>query len=78
MIQIEHINKKKFIKTALSNNIETCIIDITFLNINYKMLIYLIKKIQIVLLMTKKNIISTKYLEFANVFLKKSALNSQK
>ena len=42
------------------------------------MLIYLIKKIQIVLLITKKNIISTKYLEFANVFLKKSALNSQK
>lgn len=59
--QVEYINKKKFAKIALEKNIK---LFITSLNLSL-ILIYLAKKIQIDLLITKKIKILNKYLDFA-------------
>ena len=48
---------------------------VVFLNLK---LIYLASKIQIFLLLTKKNTILAKYLDFENLFLKKLAIELPK
>lgn len=72
--QIEFINKKKFVKVALNKNIEAFIVHILSFNSRSKYLIYLVKKIQIVLFFTKKVKILIKYLNFSNIFLEKKVL----
>lgn len=71
--QAELINKIKFAKTVLDENVKTCVIYITFFSLSL-ILIYLDKKSQIALLFIKEVIISTKYLDYLNVFLEENSL----
>lgn len=61
------IKKKKFVKIILNNNIKVFVIYITSFNYSLQ-IIYLVKKILIILLFAKKIKIFTKYLDFLNVF----------
>lgn len=65
------INHKKFFITALDSSKKVFNISIAYLWA--KMFIYLAKKVQIILLFAKKVIVSEVYLNFTNVFSKKSA-----
>ena len=56
---------------ALNENIKTFVIHVSFLK--SKIIIHLARKAQMALLLAKKVIILAKYLDFANVFLKKVA-----
>ena len=70
---VEFINKKEFAKATLDDNIEVCVLYISFLSLRSRMTIHLIKKAQIILLLAKKITILAKYLDFADVFLKESS-----
>lgn len=73
--QVEIINKKEFAKVVLNKNIKVFVMHVTFLSFNKIMIIiYLTKKAQIALLLTKEVKILAKYLDFFNVFSKKKAL----
>ena len=63
------MNKIEFIKAVLYKNINAFLVYVRSLEL--RMTIYLAKKTQIALMLTKKVIILVKYLDFANVFLKK-------
>lgn len=65
------MNKKEFAKTILNKNVKTFIVHILSLSSRLKISIYSPKKAQIVLFFTKKVIISSKYLDIFNIFLKK-------
>lgn len=69
---IKFINKKKFAKMALDENIKTFVIHISSLDLRLKITIHLAKNAQITLLLAKKVTVLAKYLNFADVFLKKS------
>lgn len=60
----------------LNKNIKAFVIDITYWRA--KISIYLAYEAQITLLLTKNVTILDKYLNFANVFLKKSAIKLSK
>ena len=71
--RLEIINKKKFARTALDENIEAFIVHVTFFNLN-SMLIHPARKAQIPLLIAKEGKIPTNNLDFLDVFLEKKAL----
>lgn len=56
---------------VLDKNIKPFIIYILFLNLGL-ILLYLFKKTQLILLLTKKVEILIEYLDFSNMFLKKN------
>ena len=56
-----------------SLNKKKIILDVSSLSLWLKITIHLARKIQIALLFVKKVTILTKYLDFANIFLKKLA-----
>ena len=53
---------------------ETFIIYIALLSLDTKIMMYLAQKTQIVLLIAKNVTVLAKYINFVNVFLKKSAI----
>lgn len=69
--QVELINKKKFVKVALDENVEAFIVYAFFLSLKS---IHPDKKAQIASLVNEKIIILDKYLDFVDVFLEKQAL----
>ena len=73
--QIEFINKKKFDKVALDENIKAFVIYVTFFSLKeLTMIIHLVKEAQIALLLAKKVKILTKYSDFSDVFSEEKAL----
>ena len=71
--KIELINKKEFAKAPLDENIEVFVVYVSFLSLRSKMTIHPAWEAQIALLLTKKITVPAKYLDFADVFSKKSA-----
>ena len=65
---VEVINKKKWVRRVLNENIKAFIIYMD--SVTSKIIIHLDKKGQIALLITKKVNISPKYLDYAIVFSK--------
>lgn len=65
------INQRKFAAATLDLSKKAFVIEIVYLG--SKMTIYPTWKAQIALLITKKVVIPAEYLNFANIFLKKSA-----
>lgn len=73
--RVKIIDKKKFAKIVLNENVEVFVVHLTFFSFNkLTIIIHLARKAQIALLFTKKIKISNNYLDFSNVFLKKNAL----
>ena len=70
--RIQLIDKRELDKVALDKNIKFFIVYSSFLSLECKMIIYLPKKAQIAMLLTKKVFIFAEYPIFANIFLKKS------
>lgn len=66
---IEFIDKKKFTKVLLDENIKTFVVYVSFFDLS-SILIYLVKKTQITLLVIEKITISNKFSNFTNNFLK--------
>ena len=58
---------------TLNENIEIFVVDVSFLCLRSKITIYLARKAHIASLLVEKVTILSKYLNFANVFLKKLA-----
>ena len=71
--KVELINKKKFAKTALDENIKAFLVHINSLSLGSKMIIHPARKTQIASLLAKKVIVPAEYSDFADIFLKKSA-----
>ena len=69
--QVELINKKKFAKVVLDENVEAFVVYIA--SLTSKITIHLGWKAQIALLLAKKVPVLAEYADFVNVFLKKSA-----
>ena len=69
--QVEIINQKKFAKTALDENVEAFVVYVS--SLSSRMTIHPAKKAQFAFLLAEKVTVPTKYLDFADVFLKKSA-----
>ena len=69
----EIIDKKEFGKTLLDENIEVFLVYMKSFNLSL-MSIYLTKKAQIALLITKKVKILVKYSDFLNIFLEEKTL----
>lgn len=69
--RVEFINKKKLAKAALDKNVKAFIMHVALLI--SKMIIHPARKAQIVLFLAKEVTIPAKYLDFADVFSKKSA-----
>ena len=59
----------EFAKAELDENIEAFVIYVSSLQL--RIIIYLARKTQITLLLVKKVTVPAKYLDFANIFLKK-------
>ena len=70
---MEIIDKKKFAKASLDQNVKAFIVYIASLKFNL-MSIHPASKAQIILLLAKKIKILTQYLDFLDVFLKEKAL----
>ena len=58
---------------ALDENVEAFVVHMSSLSLGSKITIHLVRKAQIALLLIKKIIVQAEYLDFANVFSKKSA-----
>ena len=69
--RVELINKKKFAKIALDENVKAILIYVVFFTL--KITIYLAREAHIALLLTKKDLVLEKHLNFADLFSKKSA-----
>ena len=69
--QIEIINRKKFAKAALDENVEAFVVHIS--SLRSKISIHSARKAQLTLLVTKEVTVPVEYSDFANVFLEKSA-----
>ena len=69
--QVKIIDQKKFAKATLNENIEAFVLHLSFLGSRIN--IYLVRKAQLALLLTTKVTVPTEYLNFADVFLEKSA-----
>lgn len=74
--QVDIINKKKYAKAALNKNIKTFVVYMAYKSA--KMSIYSAQKAQIALLVAEKVIIAAEYLDFIDVFLKKTAVELPK
>lgn len=72
--QMQIISYKELVVTILDPGKEIFVIYITCLGLSSKMSIYQTWKAQIILLVAKKIIIPAKYLDFANIFLEKLAI----
>ena len=57
----------------MNKNIEAFMIYVSFLSLRFKIIIYPAQKAQILLLLAKKVIFPTDYLDIANLLLKKLA-----
>lgn len=68
--RLELIDKKEFVKVVLDENIEVFMMHVTSLSLSL-ILIHPARKPQIALIIVKKVKISTKYLNFNNVFFEK-------
>ena len=68
---VKLINKKEFDKAALDENVEAFVVYVA--SVTLKMMIYLAREEQIVLLLAKEVTVSAEYTNFINVFSKKSA-----
>ena len=68
---IELIDKKKFAKAILDENIEAFVVCVAFFTL--KIIIHPAQEAQIALLLTKEVIIPEKYSDFADIFSKESA-----
>ena len=68
---MEIINQKKFAKGALNENVEAFEVHVTSLGL--RMTIHLGREAQLALLLAKEVTVPTKYSDFADVFLEKSA-----
>lgn len=71
--QVEIIDKKKFTKVALDENVEAFLMQVTFLSLSL-MTIYLAREVQIPLLLFEKVEVLTKYSDFSNVFSEEKVL----
>ena len=71
--RVELIDKKKFAKVALDENINDFIVHVSSLSLKSKMTIYPAWKAQIASLLVEKVTVPAKYLDIANIFSKKSA-----
>ena len=71
--KIELINKAESAKVILDKNIEDFVVHVSFLSLKFKIIINSARKVQIALLLAKKVTVTTKYLDSADIFLKKSA-----
>ena len=69
--QVEIIDQKKFAKPALDENVEAFVVHVSSLGL--RMPIHLARKAQLSLLLAKEVTVPTEYLDFADVFLEKSA-----
>ena len=69
--RVELINKKEFAKAKLDENVKTFIVHVA--SLTSKKTIYPDWEVQIVCLLAKHGFILEKYLDFADVFSKKSA-----
>ena len=69
--QIKIINRKKFAKAALDENIEAFVVNVSSLGL--KMTIHLAREAQLAFLLAEKVTVPTKYLDFTDVFLEKLA-----
>ena len=65
------IDKKEFAKVALDENVKAFVVHVAFFTL--KMTIHPAQKAQIALLITKEVTVLEEYLDFADIFLKKSA-----
>lgn len=61
------MDKKKFAKAELDENVKAFVVHITFLSLS-SMIIHLAREAQIALLLAKEVKISSKYLDFLDVF----------
>ena len=71
--QVEIINEKEFVKTALDENVEVFVVYVTSLSLSL-MLIYLARIAQIALLITEEIKIPAEYLDFSDAFLEEKTL----
>ena len=69
--QVEIIDQKKFAKAALDENVRAFAVYVS--SLGSRISIYLTKKAQLALLLTKKVTVLIKYSDFANVFLENLA-----
>ena len=69
--QVEIIDRKKFAKTALDENVKVFVVHVS--SLGSKMTIHLARKAQLALLLAEEVTVPTKYSDFADVFLEKSA-----
>ena len=70
--RVEIIDKKKFTKAVLDENVEAFVVHVPSLNLN-SMPIYLAREAQIPLLVAEEVKILTKYSDFSNVFSEEKA-----
>ena len=71
--RVEIIDRKKFAKTTLNENVEAFVVHVTSLRLN-SIVIHPAKKAQIALLFAKKVQIPIKYSDFLDIFLEEKAL----
>ena len=69
--QVKIIDQMEFAKAALNENVEAFVMHVSSLGLRIS--IHPAKKAQLALLLTEKVIVPTKYLDFTDVFSKKSA-----
>ena len=70
--RVEFINKKEFAQAALDKNVEAFVMHVSFLSLRSKMTIHPAWEAQIMLLLIKKVTVPAEYLNFADIFSKKS------
>lgn len=75
--QVKFIDKKEFAKVALDEDVKAFVVHMSFLSLE-PMIMYRAWEAQIALLLTEKVTIPDKYLDFMDVFSKKSAAKLSK
>ena len=71
-MKLELINKKKFAKAALDENVETFVVHVTSFSLS-SIFIHPAREVQIALLPTKEVTISKEYSDFSDVFSEEKA-----
>lgn len=69
---VQFIKKKEFIKVILDKNIEGFIVHVASISLSSKMIIYPAREAQVASLSIEKVTVLAKYLDFADLFSKKS------
>ena len=69
--RVKIIDQKEFVKAALDENVEPFVVHFSFLR--SRMTIHLAREAQLALLLVEKVTVPTKYLDFTDIFLEKSA-----